>query len=238
MYQEIIKKHQELYLNEEEHIYSLLNSDIKFKSVTEFIGSFFNPFDELKIANQLVNNVPKYKHLTSQELLQDWENRRNRGTIVHKEIETFLNNQCINDNNDIDLKSKQGIKFLNQKCIKDSNMLFSEIKIFSEKLQIAGTIDLMIYNKTKNHISLIDWKTNLEIKKQGYKKGIAFPVQKMDDCSFNKYTLQLSMYQYLLELIYNVKVNGLYIIHLKDHQYNLIECDFQKGYIENMLNSI
>ena len=37
-------------LNEETHTYTLENSDISFSSVTEFIGSFFQPFDENKIA--------------------------------------------------------------------------------------------------------------------------------------------------------------------------------------------
>ena len=223
-------------MEEEQHKYTLLNHDIQFKSVTEFIGSFFKPFNEIEIAKNIVNNVPKYKHLSMQDLLSDWEKRRNRGSKVHKELEIYINEKFMNKQNNIDPKTKQGISFINTKCIKTSNELFSEIRVFSKNLKIAGTIDLMIYNKTKNHISLIDWKTNVEIKRHGYQKGISFPVRKMDDCSFNRYTLQLSMYQFLLEKFYKVRVNGLFIVHLKDAKYELLECDYQKEYIENMIN--
>ena len=64
----------------------------------------------------------------------------------------------------LDLKTIQGINFLKKKCIKESNTLLSEVIIYSEELKLAGTIDLMIFNKDKNHISIIDWKTNKRIK--------------------------------------------------------------------------
>jgi len=119
-----------------------------------------------------------------------------------------------------------------------NNVLFPEVKICSEKLHLAGTIDLMIYNKEKNKIYLIDWKTNVEIKKNGFKKGIKKSTQLIDDCSFNRYTLQLSMYQYILETYYNAAVDGLYIIHLKDDTYHTIKCNFEKTHITNMLQSV
>ena len=51
--------------------------------------------------------------------------------------------------------------------IQFSTGLFIDQKIakpFSETLKLAGTIDLLIYNKPKNIISLVDWKTNEKIK--------------------------------------------------------------------------
>lgn len=238
MYQEILERNKQIYLNEEEHKYSLINSiiDIDFQSVTEFIGEFFHPFNELKVATKLVQHIPKYSHLSVDDLLRDWEQRRNRGTKVHKEIENFINLK--ESKVDSDLKTMQGIKFLNQKCIKDTNLLFSEIKIFSKTLKIAGTIDLMIYNKEKNHISLIDWKTNEKIKKNGYTNGIVHPVNDLTDSSFNRYSLQLSMYKYILEEFYSSKVNGLFIIHLKDDNYNIIQCDYKQYYIEQMIKYV
>ncbi len=140
MYQEILERNNQIYLNEEKHKYSLINSniDIEFQSVTEFIGSFFQPFNELKIANKLVKHVPKYSHLTVDDLLKEWEQRRNRGTIVHKEIEDFIKSKIYKE--DSDLKTMQGIKFLDQKCIKDTNLLFSEIKVFSKNLKLLALL--------------------------------------------------------------------------------------------------
>ena len=235
MYKAIIDKHKNIELEPESHTYTLNNSDLEFSSVTEFINTFFAPFDELKIANKLTQ-FKKYQHMSTQDILQDWEQRRKRGTIVHKEIEDYV---LFKKSMKLDPKSKQGVNFLQEKCMSNkNNLLFPEVKICSEKLHLAGTIDLMIYNKEKNKIYLIDWKTNVEIKKNGFKKGIKKSTQLIDDCSFNRYTLQLSMYQYILETYYNAAVDGLYIIHLKDDTYHTIKCNFEKTHITNMLQSV
>ncbi|MBE37381.1 MAG: hypothetical protein CMP50_01815 [Flavobacteriales bacterium] len=239
MYQSIIQKHTKISLNEETHTYTLLNSELNFMSVTEFINTFFHPFDENIIAEKL-SGKGKYKHMSSKDILKDWEQRRNRGTIVHKEIEQFVENkETINQETliNFDLKSKQGINFLKKKCLNNENIVFSEVKIISETLQLAGTIDLMIYNKKHNKIYLIDWKTNISIKKQGYNKGIKPPVDVIDDCSFNRYTLQLSMYSYILANYYNASVGGLYIVHLKNEEYNIMECVFEESFIVDMIQS-
>ena len=242
MYQSIIKNQNRISLDESSHTYTLKDSNIEFKSVTEFISLFFQPFDEKIIANKLIK-LEKYKGKSVTDILQEWEHRRNRGTIVHQEIEssiielnTLKNHEYKTDNfHTLDAKSKQGLLFLKTCNIYKNNIIFPEVKVYSEELQLAGTIDLMIYNKPKNCISLIDWKTNVEIKKTGYKKGTLDPTKSIEDCSFNKYELQLSMYQYILEKHYKATVNGLYIVHLKEDESQHIKCLFQENKILEML---
>ena len=237
MHQQILEKHYQISLEENTHTYTLLDSKTQFNSVTEFINTFFQPFDEHEISKKL-SGKGKYQNISQQDILADWENRRLRGTIVHKEIEDFLNKVTTQRNeNQLDLKSKQGISFLKNKCMNKENLLFSEVKICSEKLQLAGTIDLMIYNKKHNRIYLIDWKTNIQIKKKGYNKGIVFPATAIDDCSFNRYTLQLSIYQHILEEFYEAHIDGLYIAHLKNESYEIMKCEFKKDDVVNMLKS-
>ena len=49
----------DIKLEHENHEYKLKNHpDIIFTSVTTFVNSFFEPFDEVKVSNHLVNNVP------------------------------------------------------------------------------------------------------------------------------------------------------------------------------------
>ena len=234
MYQSIIAQQKNIYLEEDTHTYIVQDCDIQFTSVTEFINNFFEPFNEIKIATKL-SKMHKYQHLSVAEILKDWEKRRDRGTIVHKEIEDYLKNK--NEGLELDLKSIQGIDFLKNKCINNNNLLFPEVKIYSKKLKIAGTIDLMIYNKQTNRIYLIDWKTNAQIKTKGYKKGIVFPANQIDDCSFNRYNLQLSIYQYIIENFYNAQVDGLYIIHLKDSSHDILNCKFQTQHVLDMLTN-
>lgn len=238
MYQAIIEQQNEIFLEEETHTYKLLNSNIKFKSVTEFINTFFTPFNEQKIASNL-SGKGKYKTMSVNDILMDWKERRDRGTLVHKELEKFINQSFSQEKSQkLDMKSKQGVIFLKEKCIGPHNILFSEVKIISKELQLAGTIDLMIYNKNKNKIYLIDWKTNINIKKTGYKRGLIPPANLIDDCSFNRYQLQLSVYRYLLENYYNASVDGLYIVHLTNESYNILTCEFEQKYVREMIHTI
>ena len=244
MYKPIINKQSLISLNEKTHTYSLLNSDIQFCSVTEFIGGFFEPFDENKIALKLTK-LNKYKGKSCNDILQDWEKRRQRGTLVHKEIEEFINEANTHSEifttkniDNLDLKSQQGVKFLQNCNIYKNNLIFPEVRIFSEQLKLAGTIDLMIYNKPKNEISLIDWKTNQDIKKHGFKNGTKTPTLQIQDCSFNKYQLQLSMYKYILENFYSANIKGLYILHLKETTYNYLNCAFDDNTIQEMIKCI
>ena len=246
MLDKILNKSKLISLEEESHTYSLSNSNIEFKSVTEFIHTFFKPFDEQNIAKKLTQTHFKYKGMSVEELINSWNKRRDRGTIVHKQIEDFINSNCeINDNefNKLDLKATQGINFIKHKCLKETNILASEVIIYSEELKLAGTIDLIIFNKEKNHVSIIDWKTNKKISKKSFnrsRKGIKFPLKSMDDCNFNHYNLQLSMYQYILESYYNVKVNGLFLVHLNEQEFNYKNyiCNYKKETIKKMLSEI
>ncbi|MAQ70519.1 MAG: hypothetical protein CMD23_05450 [Flavobacteriales bacterium] len=246
MYQSIIDKHNLISLDEESHTYTLRGSNAIFTSVTQFISNFFEPFDEYEIAKKLTKH-PKYQGKNIEDILLDWKQRRDRGTVVHKQIENFIinmkNQYETNTNETLDLKSKQGIQFLKESYYqkpdkKNTHLIFPEVKIISEKLKLAGTIDLLIYNKNKNQISLVDWKTNKEIKtsENAYRHGIkGTPAEKIYDCSFERYSLQLSMYKHLLENYYHISVNGLYIVHLKETEFKVMPCQCQSIHIINML---
>ena len=61
----------DIKLEIENHEYKLINQpDLNFTSVTTFVGSFFEPFDEVKVANHLVNNVPKYFAETPESIMR------------------------------------------------------------------------------------------------------------------------------------------------------------------------
>jgi hypothetical protein len=235
MYTELIDKSKLITLEEETHTYKLKNSDIKFQSVTEFIHSFFKPFEEEKVAKKLTSSHPKYLNKTPEELIKIWNSIRYRGTLVHKEIEEFILSK---KKRNTDPKTIQAIDFLKTKCIKKSNILIPELIIYSEKLKLAGTIDLLIYNKLTNTISIIDWKTNKKITKKAFRAsetGLKWPTSKLPDCNFTHYTLQLSLYKYILKNIYQIAVNGIFLIHLKEDKYELHHCDYNEETITNML---
>ena len=80
-------------------------------------------------------------------------------------------------------------------------MLISGIK----HKEHSGTIDLLIYNKNKNKISLVDWKTNKQIKtkENAYRHGMkGTPAEKIYDCNFEKYSFLLNKMVILQQLVF------------------------------------
>ena len=61
---------KDIQLVEPGHKYILSNNpDIKFQSVTEIIGGYFEPFDKDAIAEKLVSSHPKYRMMTVKDVI-------------------------------------------------------------------------------------------------------------------------------------------------------------------------
>ena len=57
----------------------------------------------------------------------------------------------------------------------------------------------------------------------------------LDDCNYMHYTLQLSLYRYILEENYKIKINNQALIHLTPTEAVVYECDYLKQNIVDML---
>ena len=179
-------------LDQENHTYKLKDSpDCHFSSVTEFIHQFFEKFDQVGIAQKLINTHPKYSGKTVDEVIKEWGKGAIRGTIVHNELESFIKENITPEHE----MSIVGAAWIKEKQKDPDNTFFSEVIIYSKELGIAGTIDVLVYNKKQDTYHLVDWKTNKRIDKTSYKKkvGILNSTAHMQDCNFNHYSLQLSL---------------------------------------------
>ena len=56
------------------------------------------------------------------------------------------------------------------------------------------------------------------------------------DCNFNHYSLQLSLYRYILEKFYGLKIRNQLIAHLKDDSVDAIVTPYMKDEIIAMLD--
>ena len=65
----------------------------------------------------------------------------------------------------------------------------------------AGTGDIILYNKVKNYFLIADYKTNKDLFKNFKDQKLYYPFSHMLDTPFNKYQLQLSYYQLMLEQV-------------------------------------
>ena len=214
-------------LLEPQHKY-ILEEDpsINFISVTQIIENYFEPFDKYSIAQKLVTTSPKYLGMDPDELIKKWEATAQYGTKVHKEIESYILNNKPPD----DIKAERGVEWI-KKYIDDSNkVIYPEIIVFNKELRIAGSIDIIIYDKALDQYEIVDWKTSKKIDMTSYNNKMgSHPIsQHLMDCRFVHYSLQLSFYRYLIEEYYNLNVSNHSIAHLTDQECSIIKCNYYK----------
>ena len=238
-----------LKFNEAKHEYSLDHHNVKFISATTFIHRFFRPFNEPKIAQNLVDTHPKYAGRTVEEVMKDWNQSATDGTTVHNALEnaiiyynkekSFGEPEKITDCNEVSIaKLEHGHKWLVDTFGgRDELTLFPELRVFTLDHALAGTMDLLVHNKEKDHYTILDWKTNKALRKKAFNNATGNTMQTGDlpDCNFMHYSLQLSLYRYILEEKYNLKINNQALIHLTPYSADVHECEYLKDNIVDML---
>lgn len=213
----ILKKNENsnLIFQEKEHKYFIENN-IELTSVTTFLSQFF-PFDMQKVAR----DVAEKQWTTEDEILNEWEILRDSGSNIHDIADKYCKNEKLDD---LEIKSIQNvISFFND--FKQFEIIASEIKIFSKKFKVAGTIDVILKEKDTNRLFILDWKTSRkEIdKKECYKmaKGI---FSELPNNKYYKYSAQLSFYANILKENYDIQIWDFFLVHLKyDGTYKKID---------------
>ena len=98
--------------------------------------------------------------------------------------------------------------------------IYPEHMVYLKSAGICGQSDLV--EVVNGKVTVIDYKTNKEIKMNSYKdwEGISqkmqFPLSHIEDCNFNHYALQLSIYMYII-IKHNPKLRpgNMFIHHVQ-----------------------
>lgn len=111
--------------------------------------------------------------------------------------------------------------------------IHAEKRVYSAYHLVAGMIDVLLVKGDR--FIILDWKTNkkaLDFESGYYKKDnkgrvskewvskgdkLLYPINNVDDCKGMVYTLQLSLYAYILEL-WGFKCEGLILCHIMDKE--------------------
>jgi len=109
--------------------------------------------------------------------------------------------------------------------------------IFSPGLGIAGMVDLLI-KAPDGRVVVLDWKTSKELKIDNPFQTCLPPIDYLDDANMVHYSLQLSLYQYILmEENYfpdDTEFQRL-IVHLMENDYGVYSCRYLEDEVEAML---
>ena len=238
----------EIFFNEEAHKYT--TAKVKdMTSVTTLIKKFFSEFDADGILSKMERFgalAKKYPGMSRDEVKQSWKDKGSlaakTGTRLHKFIEMYFNG--IEDLEDSDAIAVEIGMFKNWFLDLDEHYspYRTEWIIFDEELKIAGTIDMLfrVDAHDARKVAIFDWKCSKEIKfKNKYGKGL-LPIGHVEDCNYNHYSLQLSLYKYLLEKNYGLVVEemNLVVIHRTNSEALVIPVKDMSNEIANMLDTI
>jgi ATP-dependent exoDNAse (exonuclease V) beta subunit len=217
-----------IVFNAEDHSYvSLEEDDINWISVTTLVSQFKEPFDAKAISEKVSKNKKsKWYGMKPKEIQDAWNAESERalelGTFYHNQREYDLCSLASIEKEGIPLPvyspiEKEGIKYAPDPKLTDG--VYPEHMVYLKSAGICGQSDLV--EVVNGKVNIIDYKTNKEIKTESYvnwegiSKKMLHPVNSLDDCSFNHYALQLSIYMYII-LKHNPKLKPgeIYIHHV------------------------
>ena len=183
---------------------------IDWLSVTSLIGLFKPDFDKEGIALKASKNKrSKWYGLTPEKIISVWESETNRATTLgswyhdQREEEVIMCDTL--QRGGIDLPIIRPIEQDGVKLSPDQNLvpgIYPEHLVYLNSAGICGQGDRI--EVVQNVVDVYDYKTNKEIKTEGYTnwegvtKKMLGVCSHLDDCNLNHYALQLSTYMYII----------------------------------------
>ena len=212
------------------HLYTSVdpNDYIKWTSVTSLLKNYKEDFDSEKIASKSATKITsKWYGMTSQEIQDVWKAEAKRAT----DLGTWYHNQRESDLLECETIERYGktlpiiTPMVNEHGVKVASSqrliegIYPEHLCYSRSSGVCGQSDLV--EVVNGYVHITDYKTNKELKKTGFTnyegitKKLLGPFSHLDDCNFNHYNIQLSVYMYIiLRHNLNLKPGNLTISHI------------------------
>jgi ATP-dependent exoDNAse (exonuclease V) beta subunit len=198
--------------NEKDHTYQNPVTKRFYISVSTLLSKYKEPFDRDYFAG--VTAMKKGK--TKEEVLKDWDktvkDACDKGTNIHKILENYLVEGTIENATLLEKFDKIFNK-------KDFQLVRNEYIIFNDEYEIAGTSDL-ICDVNNELFDVYDFKTNKKfLFHSEYGKYLKTPLNNLQQCHYNDYSLQLSLYAYLYSIYANKKVRKICIFYYDGNEF-------------------
>lgn len=201
-----------LIFKEDDHKYESTDENIKWTSVTTLVSKLKEKFDKEKVAKKCsANKKSKWYKIPPSEILKIWDSETNRalklGNFYHNtKEENLLKNKFIILND----KKIPVYKPIIDPLTGDKVAPFQKLKegiypehfTYLKSVGVCGQADYVEVIDGK--VNITDYKTNKKIEKNSYvnwegmSKKLYSPLSHLEDCNFNHYSLQMSIYMYMI----------------------------------------
>lgn len=206
---------------EKKHQYFNDSTGDELTSVSRVIQSVSVPFDREGISRIMAKGDPEKQ----KEILAEWDAKKDssidRGNWIHDALEKYA----------IDGSIEPELKHVAKQVrpiLKEAYRFFPEALIYSMHYRAAGQSDLVVQRQRseKSVFDFYDYKTNeskgiefdsVSRKKDPvnhYNRFLLPPLDHLEDCNYNKYALQLSIYAFMAQTTYGIKVGKLKILFI------------------------
>lgn len=209
---------------EKGHLYTSVEpDDIKWLSVTGLISRLHEPFDAEAKAYSSSSRKPtaaypnKWYKVPPEEILAAWESETTRAADLGHWYHGKREAKWEDMDNVVMSQFIDGDKYATNQILEEG--IYPEHLMYMLSAEICGQSDLVIIRDGKVYIR--DYKTSKEIRRHGFTnrygtKMMYPPVEHLEDCEYNHYALQLSIYMYIiLRHNPNLEPGGLTIEHVK-----------------------
>ena len=205
-----------IIFKEKDHIYESIDENLEkdniiWTSVTSFISKFKPKFDAKAQAKKSSKNKrSKWHGMTQKEILAAWDGETQRaiklGNWYHDQREEGMLDFKTIEREGIEVPiirpivDSKGIKIAPEQKLLEG--VYPEHFAYLKSASLCGQADLVTIVNGK--VNITDYKTNKEIKEKGFTnwEGITSkmykPLSHLDDCNLMHYTLQLSIYLYII----------------------------------------
>ncbi len=186
--------------------------------------------------DSFVSKLAERDGISGEMLRKEWSLKGQyaglKGSSVHLYIENFVKyGRRIDTQMDISTEVEQFHEFL--KDHPKINFVDTEVIVGDSEYKIAGTTDAIVTNG--DELFIFDWKTNKEIKRYNQNSMIG-NLDHLDASDLVKFSLQLSLYRYIIEKNTDLKISGLFVIWMNSNikKAELIKCPYYKDEVEIM----
>jgi len=209
-----------LTFKEDTHSYYVNGKRLK-ESVSGVIKKFVKPTDFQSIAK----NIDKRDALPSGTTQRLWDYKKDISCIVGDAAHFFGEIYPFHKNLEAKTKLEEAVtKFWND--LPDHIVpVFTELRMYHKKYRFGATKDITLYNTITKKYIVGDYKTNEDLFKNFNNTKLLEPFSNFLDTPFNKYQIQLSLYQLCFEQVGpEFEVERRVIVHLKPNgQYDMYD---------------
>lgn len=216
----------DLVFDEELHKYTLHGDELT--STTTWIKKYCHDFIEYKQAVRLAKRVNKKvtssKYRSYKYYQKRWQRQRDAATLSGSRVHDYVEYNYPDFIDPPACEQEKAAKEFILGLEPHYKVVALELRMYIKEFKKAGTADIIIYNTNTGNLVLADWKTNgTNIRQHYIKQRLKKPFDFLFDNDINKYSLQLSDYQNMIEMNTNYKVEERWIIHLTSNDVNTLD---------------